>query len=102
MWNENLNVVFLREVLFDKPYQFRSGTKESAGCWVKLVAKLTGDDYKVYGFVGNPKSFRDHFNNRGQHGQNEVSSQRTCKGMRNALERCTTPPHHQLACGYTC
>ena len=62
VWNENLNGVFLREVVFHKPYQFRSGTKESAGCWVKLCAKLTGDDNKVYGFVGHPKAFRDHFN----------------------------------------
>ena len=62
VWDENLNGVFLREVVFHKPYQFRSGTKENAGCWVKLCAKLTGDDNKVYGFVGNPKVFRDHFN----------------------------------------
>ena len=60
VWNEALNVIFCREILIHRPYQFRAGSKESSSSWDGLVETLTGDDYKAYNFQAKPKSMQDH------------------------------------------
>ena len=61
VWSESLDVVVCREVLYERPYQHHSGSKESAEYWTSLVSTLT-TVYEKEHFVITTKSLCDNFN----------------------------------------
>ena len=54
-------VLLCREVLFQKPYQYKAGSKESGDAWRRIASNLNQNYGDTFG-QQTQKSVRDHFN----------------------------------------
>ena len=60
VWTDEHDIVFLREVLTERPYRYNKGSKESVNSWLKIEATLTNN--RELRFFVSSKSLRDHLN----------------------------------------
>ena len=58
-WNDEKDALLCREILFIKPYQFKSGSKESGNAWSLIATNLNAA--KENEFLVTQKSVRDRY-----------------------------------------